>query len=243
MAVKSSTLSSKQYSSKSLELYKNGKWTLVSSNLERESLKTYEATAERIIEECKSNSPKTLKALAPYAEQLNTCWTTARLAQKVIGSAKKEKVVQFSSYSKRFSWLSNFFPTLILDFAKERILFHTEGGYVAFKVETFKGKEKISPERVVRIFDPKLCKHVGSEHRGTSPIDRALAVAEMERLVTLKFEQNPVLKQLLLSTGDALLEEHTSDSFWGTACGTLYTPDSNQLGKILTRLRQTLQRG
>ena len=54
-----------------------------------------------------------------------------------------------------------------------------------------------------------------------------------------KFSQHPDLKQLLLSTGDAIIIEHTkNDNYWGDGGdGT----GRNQLGKTLMRVRDTLK--
>jgi predicted NAD-dependent protein-ADP-ribosyltransferase YbiA (DUF1768 family) len=64
---------------------------------------------------------------------------------------------------------------------------------------------------------------------------------EMRRLVRLKFEQNPVLLNWLITSRNIELEEHTNDSFWGTAMGTIYKPTSNRLGKILMKYRSIQQ--
>jgi predicted NAD-dependent protein-ADP-ribosyltransferase YbiA (DUF1768 family) len=58
----------------------------------------------------------------------------------------------------------------------------------------------------------------------------------METALRAKFTQNPHLKQLLLSTGDAtLIEDSPTDYFWGIgACGN----GKNMLGQLLMKLRQ-----
>jgi ribA/ribD-fused uncharacterized protein len=57
----------------------------------------------------------------------------------------------------------------------------------------------------------------------------------MYKVVKAKFSQHSELKELLLSTGDAKIVEHTDkDSYWGDG------PDGkgrNQLGKTLMRVR------
>jgi ribA/ribD-fused uncharacterized protein len=63
----------------------------------------------------------------------------------------------------------------------------------------------------------------------------------MRRAVTEKFKQHENLKNLLTSTGDAELVEHTkNDSYWGDGGdGT----GKNMLGKILMEVRANIQKG
>jgi N-glycosidase YbiA len=64
--------------------------------------------------------------------------------------------------------------------------------------------------------------------------------AIMREVVLAKFTQHDDLRQLLLSTGDATLVEHTeNDSYWGDGgdgCG------RNRLGRILMEIRDELRR-
>lgn len=57
----------------------------------------------------------------------------------------------------------------------------------------------------------------------------------MHDIVTVKFQTNPELKQMLLDTGKAeLIEDNTwGDTFWGTCAG----KGRNELGKILMQVR------
>jgi ribA/ribD-fused uncharacterized protein len=61
----------------------------------------------------------------------------------------------------------------------------------------------------------------------------------MYEAVYAKFTQHQVLKDLLLSTGDALLVEHTRrDNYWGDGGD---GSGQNMLGKILMRVREELR--
>lgn len=61
----------------------------------------------------------------------------------------------------------------------------------------------------------------------------------MEKAVRDKFTRYPELKQLLLSTGNALLVEHTeNDCYWGD-CGD--GTGANKLGLLLMKLRAELK--
>lgn len=66
-----------------------------------------------------------------------------------------------------------------------------------------------------------------------------IKVEVMEALVRNKFKYNSYLKDKLLATGDAYLEEGNNhkDDFWGTYRGT----GRNQLGKILMKIREELK--
>lgn len=63
----------------------------------------------------------------------------------------------------------------------------------------------------------------------------------MRSAVHAKFAQHPELQALLLSTGDAMLVEHTkNDAYWGDGGdGT----GQNMLGKILVEIRERLATG
>lgn len=66
-------------------------------------------------------------------------------------------------------------------------------------------------------------------------------VSIMEEIVRAKFTQNEALKQLLLETGDAYLEEGNTwnDTCWGVHLKT--GQGQNHLGKILMKVRAELQ--
>ena len=65
----------------------------------------------------------------------------------------------------------------------------------------------------------------------------------MEEILRAKFTQNEDLKQLLLSTGELVLEEGNTwgDTFWGVDAKT--REGRNHLGRILMRIRKELQTG
>lgn len=66
----------------------------------------------------------------------------------------------------------------------------------------------------------------------------AVKLGVMERLLHSKFS-DPVLREKLLATGDARLEEGNTwnDTFWGVCRG----HGKNHLGKLLMRVRQDLR--
>ena len=68
-------------------------------------------------------------------------------------------------------------------------------------------------------------------------------VGIMEEIVRAKFTQNENLKELLLATGELVLEEGNTwrDTFWGVDAKT--REGQNHLGKIMMRIRKELQGG
>jgi hypothetical protein len=63
----------------------------------------------------------------------------------------------------------------------------------------------------------------------------------MQTAVLAKFTQNAGLKELLLSTGDAKLVEHTeNDSYWGDGGD---GKGRNMLGQVLMYVREQLRDG
>lgn len=51
----------------------------------------------------------------------------------------------------------------------------------------------------------------------------------MERALRAKVKQHPNVREILLSTGDAILQEDTDDPFWGGA--------TNRLGRLWMQIR------
>lgn len=61
----------------------------------------------------------------------------------------------------------------------------------------------------------------------------------MYRACLAKFEQNPELSALLLSTGDATIHEDCSDPWWGG--GPNYPDGRDMLGRVLVAVRAALR--
>jgi ribA/ribD-fused uncharacterized protein len=64
-------------------------------------------------------------------------------------------------------------------------------------------------------------------------------IARMERVVEAKFRQNPELREKLLGTGTAPLEEESNDGFWGRGA---FGYGANHLGSILMGVREKLRK-
>lgn len=218
-----------------LHLFQKGIWQPAPKDTSKVQLRDFEASAKEVAshqEEILTHA--TPEKILAFVNLFNTAWTAARLAQKKIAAPPKGNTepIQFSSFSKQYAWLSNFFQTLIFDTTRMRILPHVEAGYVAFKAEV--AEETEFAQDIIQEFDPAAAKVYGSHLERPEG-----ALSEMRRLEVLKFTQNSVLQGLLIKSGKAPLEEHTSDPFWGTAHGTVYDENSNHLGRILQDVRES----
>ena len=98
---------------------------------------------------------------------------------------------------------------------------------------------------------PAQAKHLAREIKNFKDyIWQAAAPRVMEQVVYLKFSQNNVLRNRLLSTGDAALVEATEfDSFWGSGLNIMDNDNAveanrkgaNVLGRILMSVRERIR--
>lgn len=95
-------------------------------------------------------------------------------------------------------------------------------------------------ERVRLAKTPALAARLGRDRSKKLRRDwDSVKVSVMRRAVEAKFRQHSDLRQLLLSTGNALLVEHTeNDDFWGDAGD---GSGQNMLGRILMEVRDALR--
>jgi ribA/ribD-fused uncharacterized protein len=95
-------------------------------------------------------------------------------------------------------------------------------------------------EAVRRARTPRLAAEMGRDRRRKLRRDwESVKVGVMTDAVRAKFTQHEQLRELLLSTGDARLVEHTSmDSYWGDGGD---GSGRNMLGRVLMRVRDELR--
>jgi N-glycosidase YbiA len=95
-------------------------------------------------------------------------------------------------------------------------------------------------EAVRRAKTPMLAARIGRDRKRKLRRDwESAKVSVMREAVEAKFRQHPDLQELLLSTGDAKLVEHTdNDDFWGDGGD---GSGANFLGRILVELRERLR--
>jgi ribA/ribD-fused uncharacterized protein len=95
-------------------------------------------------------------------------------------------------------------------------------------------------EAIRKVSSPMIAARMGRDRK--KPLRRdweSCKVAVMREAVLAKFTQHPDLRQLLLSTGDAKLVEHTArDAYWGDGGD---GSGKNMLGRILMEVREQLR--
>ncbi len=151
-----------------------------------------------------------------------------------------KKIENFTSTETRF--LSNFYPhrkdgskyPIKVDVVYNGIHFDcVENAYQAAKL---KNKEE-------QLLLAKLSPYEAKEYFLTHDCERSdwedVKLQIMEDLVFQKFSTSRELKEMLLQTQDAVLEEGNDwgDTFWGICNG----EGENHLGKILMKVRQKLK--
>lgn len=133
-----------------------------------------------------------------------------------------------------YSFLSNFYPCEV---EYEGLVFpSSEHAYVSAKTEDMRVKKFIT-----YIKTPGEVKRYGRTLTIRKDWDE-VKVQKMTQIVMAKFEQNPFLGEMLLNTGDMILEEGNTwgDKFWGI-CPPLSGMGENNLGKILMLVRGALR--
>lgn len=136
-------------------------------------------------------------------------------------------------FEGEFRFLSNFWPAQI-EF--EGIVYPT----VEHAYQAAKSLDPADRRRIAALPTPAEAKRAG---RALPPrADWETAKFDvMERCVRLKFTGHPDLREKLLATGDAYLEEGNTwnDQVWGVYQG----KGENRLGKILMKVRSELRSG
>lgn len=139
---------------------------------------------------------------------------------------------KITSFRGKYAFLSNFFFSPI-DY--EGIQFwNVESAFQAQKCESKLEKLKFTKKT------PTEAKALGRKVKLRSDWEE-VKLGIMETLVREKFSHSKDLKEMLLETGDAILEEGNewNDTFWGVCNG----KGENHLGKILMKIREELKHG
>lgn len=141
--------------------------------------------------------------------------------------------IEFYSVGDDFGEFSNFAPYEIF-LGKKR--WPTSEHY--FQAQKFvDAKDR---EQVRRAKTPMIAARIGRDRKRKIRRDwNSVRVSVMREAVLAKFTQHEDLRELLLSTGDAKIVEHTdNDSFWGDGGD---GSGENWLGRILMELRSSLE--
>lgn len=197
----------------------------------------------------KSTQVSLVKNLEVLISRINTMWTPSVLKEKGINARALEctaenDVLKFNSKVAKLSFLSNFFPTLVVFHdvsgkeGQKRVYHSSENAYLACKF--ISQKDGAVAEAIASGSDARKAKKLAHSSQAQSE-EEAMApekkVELMFQIVRAKFFQNPVLADKLLQTKSFTLVEGTKDEFWG--CGTSGT-GTNHLGVILMTVRAEL---
>ena len=139
---------------------------------------------------------------------------------------------KIGEFQGEYRFLSNFYPAIVVF---EGITYpHVEGAYQSAK--TLDMNER---RRIAAITDPAEAKRAGRALQYRADWEQ-VKFEVMEVCVRYKFTHHPELREKLLATGDATLEEGNNwgDRTWGMVNGV----GENRLGKILMKVRDELRR-
>jgi ribA/ribD-fused uncharacterized protein len=141
-------------------------------------------------------------------------------------------VINFYRVSDEYGCFSNFAPYPIQVDGKR---WPTSEHY--FQAQKF--EDAAHQEAIRRTKSPMIAARMGRDRK--KPLRRdweSIKVAVMRKAVRAKFMQHDDLRRMLLSTGDALIVEHTeNDSYWGDGGD---GSGQNMLGCILMEIREEL---
>lgn len=145
------------------------------------------------------------------------------------------EVIQFYRLGDDYGELSNFAPYPIV--LQDKRWPTSEHFFQAQKFVDEAQREAIRQAR-----SPMIAARMGrSRKKPLRPDWESVKVSVMREAVIARFTQHDQLRELLLSTGDAKLVEHTvNDSYWGDGGDGL---GKNMLGIILMEVRDLLRAG
>jgi N-glycosidase YbiA len=142
-------------------------------------------------------------------------------------------VIQFYSVTDEYGEFSNFAPYPI---TIDGLRYPTSEHF--FQAQ--KMVEAQDREAIRRAKTPAEAAAMGRDRKRTLRRDwDSVKVSVMRRALDAKFRQHPVLRDLLRSTNDARLVEHTeNDAYWGDGGD---GRGQNKLGTLLMELREALR--
>jgi N-glycosidase YbiA len=202
-----------------------------------------------------SNAIGVLKELQEEEEEPQEC---LQHDSNAIGVLKERPVIKFYSERKDYGFMSNFFKTKNLTI--DEIKWKTSEHY--FQAMKFKDYPWYF-DLIRNIGTPAQAAYLGRmkkqggwawktklNHYIIQAIDDGVKIKEdwedikddiMYQVVYEKFYQDPLLKEMLLETENAILVEHTPrDSYWGDGGD---ESGKNKLGEILMKVRNQLEGG
>lgn len=140
--------------------------------------------------------------------------------------------IKFYSTQDEFGEFSNFahFPIKL-----DGKMWHTTEHY--FQAQKFEDKQY--QEKIRKELSPMIAARLGRDRKQKLRNDwESVKNNVMEKALLAKFTQHEELKELLISTGDAKLIEHTSnDAYWGDGGD---GKGKNFLGRLLMKVRDEI---
>jgi ribA/ribD-fused uncharacterized protein len=139
-------------------------------------------------------------------------------------------VINFYRVSDDYGCFSNFAPYPIQVDGKQ---WPTSEHY--FQAQKFEDLEH--QETIKKAKSPMIAARMGRDRKKPlRPGWEAIKIAVMRKAVRAKFTQHEDIREILLSTGDAPIVEHTdNDSYWGDGGD---GSGKNILGRILMEIRE-----
>jgi len=140
--------------------------------------------------------------------------------------------IEFYAVGDEYGCFSNFAPYPI---RLKGAVWPTSEHY--FQAQKFEDDKHV--EAIRKANSPMIAARMGRDRKKKLRRDwESVKVSIMREAVLAKFEQHPELRELLLSTGDAEIVEHTeNDAYWGDGGD---GSGRNVLGQILMEVRQKL---
>lgn len=144
-------------------------------------------------------------------------------------------VINFYSTADEFGEFSNFAPFPIRLKGKT---WPTTEHY--FQAQKFAGTDDAHAEAIRKAGSPMIAARMGRDRKRKLRRDwESAKVSVMRDALVAKFEQHAQLRELLTSTGDAKLVEHTDrDDYWGDGGD---GSGRNMLGQLLMEIRRRLR--
>lgn len=222
--------------------------TTINEKLCEEVNKQTDEKTERNAEETKGEAKEEVKEDIKVNESLKSDIgiTDNKTKEPIIEVTKQGRrlniklsndVIYFNSRNKKYSFMSNFYPSKLFIDGKE--YWHVEG---YFQSKKFAGVNKAAEEHIRTALSPTLCKKIAhsyplSEDR-RKIWDEELKDKVMKRAVLSKFVADNNLAELLISTENAMLiEDNMNDDYWASGTG---GRGLNKLGNILMNVRDVL---
>jgi hypothetical protein len=143
--------------------------------------------------------------------------------------------IKFYSTADEYGEFSNFAPFPIR--LKNRTWPTTEH---YFQAQKFAGTDDPHADAIRKAGSPMIAARMGRDRKRRLRRDwESAKVSVMREALAAKFDQHPHLRDLLLSTGDAKLVEHTDhDDYWGDGGD---GSGRNMLGQLLMEIRRRLR--